>query len=159
MHIHVCMLEVHCFFAYILLPQNWSSISTWHQSQFESLPMKTQGIWKAVRAHFMIWLSMLLSQTTKSPFINAIFDKEPLQNWKVEDQIVLLGEAARKSPQRPTYSPMDEDRTYWHAWLEPFRQYLCPNQPQSWEVAALLKSCLILNLKQALFHCLLSVLW
>ena len=34
-------------------------------------------------------------QTTQTPFINAIFDKEPLREWSDNDSVVLLGEAAR----------------------------------------------------------------
>jgi len=34
-------------------------------------------------------------QATEFPFLNAIFDKEPLQNW-IDGRVVLLGEAARK---------------------------------------------------------------
>ena len=32
-------------------------------------------------------------QATKAPFINAIFDREPLQRW-VFGRVVLVGEAA-----------------------------------------------------------------
>jgi 2-polyprenyl-6-methoxyphenol hydroxylase-like FAD-dependent oxidoreductase len=46
-----------------------------------------------LRQPFDCYWCLWLKQATKDPFINAIFDREPLPRW-VFGRVVLVGEAA-----------------------------------------------------------------
>ena len=53
------------------------------------------GYYHSEEVQLWHWLTICVApgQATKAPFINAIFDREPLQRW-VFGRVVLVGEAA-----------------------------------------------------------------
>ena len=79
------------------------------RKHFATLPWYAAGV---EITHLVRLYTLLVSQSTAAPFINAIYDKEPLDEL-VHGRLVLLGEAAhpttphglRRSAARPSVEP------------------------------------------------------